>query len=84
MDVQIEEAIGVAECILVWRARGKKYSDQFIQNWAAPQWQSAPYKNFKVLVLAKGWFMVKFENKEVVDWVMGKIWAFGNHPVLFR
>lgn len=34
MDVQIEEAIEVAECTLVGRARGKKYSAQFIQNWA--------------------------------------------------
>ena len=34
--------------------------------------------------MAKGWFMVKFEKKEVVDWVLGKNWAFSNHPVMFK
>lgn len=42
VDVQIEEAMEVAESTLVGRARGKNFSAQFIQNWADQQWQAAP------------------------------------------
>lgn len=33
VDVQIEEAMEVAEHTVVGRARGKNFSTQFIQNW---------------------------------------------------
>jgi hypothetical protein len=28
--------------------------------------------------------MVRFENKQVADWVVGKNWTFGNIPVLMK
>jgi len=36
------------------------------------------------LTLAKGWFRVRFEHKEVAEWVVEKNWAFGNIPVLLK
>lgn len=67
MDVQIEDALEVAECTLVGRARRKSYSGQFIKQWAEQQWKTTPVKSFKVSALVKGWFMVRFENKEAAD-----------------
>lgn len=84
MDVQVDEALEVAKCTLVGRAKGKKHSSQFIKIWGEQKWQTDLVKNFKVSVLAKGWFMVRFGNKEVADWVMERNWAFDNFPVLFK
>lgn len=84
MDVQVEEAIEVAECTLVGRARGKKHTTQFIKKWGEQVWQTDLVKEFKVAALAKGWFRVRFENKEAADWVMARNWAFGNYPILFK
>lgn len=84
MDVQVEDALEVVECTLVGRARGKSLSGKSLRYWAEQQWKAAPVKNFKVAVLVKGWFMVRFESKEAVNWLAGRNWAFGNCPVLFK
>lgn len=84
MDVTIEEALEVAECTLVGRARGKKFTSGFIKAWGEQNWPSDLIKGFEVSTLAKGWFMVRFENKEAADWVVGKNWALGNIPVLLK
>lgn len=70
VDVRIEEAIEVAESTVVGRARGKVFSIQFIQNWAEQQWQKNLGEAFKVSGLAKDWFMIQFDKKEMVDWVL--------------
>eukprot|EP00253_Pinus_taeda_P024932 PITA_24932 len=84
MEVQIEEALEVAECTLVGRARGKKFTSNFIKAWGEQNWQSDLIRGFEVLTLVKGWFMVRFEHKEAIDWVVEKNWAFGNIPVLLK
>lgn len=85
VEVQIEEALEAAERTLVGRAGGKNFSAQFIQNWADHQWQAAPGNSFKVsAVLAKGWFMIQFDKKEMAEWVLAKNWGFGNRPILFK
>lgn len=84
VDVRIDEAIEAAESTLVGRALGKNFPAQFIQNWADQQWQGGPGNSFKVLVLAKGWFVIQFDKKEMAEWVLAKNWAFGNRPILFK
>jgi len=47
-------------------------------------WQEALDKSFVVSSLAKGWFMIKFDKIETVEWVLGRNWCFGRHPILFK
>lgn len=84
MDVKIEDALEMAECTLVGRARGKNFSSTFIHSWGEHNWQSDLITGFSVSTLAKGWFMVHFEHKEVADWVVNRKLALGNILVLFK
>lgn len=84
MDVQIEEVLEVAKCTLVGRARGKKFSSDYIQSWGKQNWQTNLIREFRVLTLAKGWFSIHFKNKEAAEWVLKRNWSLGNIPVLFK
>jgi len=84
VDVQIEEAMEVAESTVVGRARGKFFSVQFIHKSVEQQWKKNVGDAFKVSGLAKGWFMIQFVKKEMVDWVLERNWASGKRPMLFR
>lgn len=84
MDVMIEESLEVAECTLVDRARGKKFTSCFIQAWGEQNFLSNQIKGFEDSNLANGWFMFRFENKEAAGWVLERNWAIGNIPVLLK
>lgn len=34
--------------------------------------------------MIRGWFMVRFSNAEVVDWVLERNWGFGKALILFK
>lgn len=69
---------------LGWHGEGKQFTSNFIKAWGEQNRQSDLIKGFEVSTLAKCWFMVRFEHKEVADWVVGKNWAFGNIRVLLK
>ena len=52
------------ETILVGIARGKIFSAQLIADWIEQYWGESLDKEVEVITLSKGWFMIKFENKE--------------------
>lgn len=84
MDVSIEESLGVAECTLVGRARGKKFSSGFLQAWGEQHFESDRTIGFEASCLAKGWFMFRFENREAAEWVLERNWIIENIPVLLK
>lgn len=84
MEVSIEEALEVAECTVVGRARGKKLSPGFIQEWGEKNWSAGQERVFEASTLVKGWFMLRFKNKEAADWVCSRNWVIGNIPVLMK
>jgi len=54
MEVSMVEALTVAECTLVGRARGKKYTSEFLQEWGEKCFKNENPLQFEALVLAKG------------------------------
>ena len=52
------------ETILVGIAHGKFFSAQFIGDWIEQYWGESLYKEVEMITLSKGWFMIRFANKE--------------------
>lgn len=69
MDVQVEDALEVAERTLVGRVRGRYVSGKFLKQWADSQWSKTPTSSFTTATLVKGWLMVKFDCKEAMEWL---------------
>lgn len=67
-----------------WQGKGEKLTSDFIQSWGEQNWQSELIRDFRGSTLAKGCFMVRFEHKEAIEWVVERNWAFGNILVLFK
>lgn len=84
MEVAIEETLEVADCTLVGRARGKKFSSEFLRGWGEQLFVSDRPLSFKAQSLAKGWFLLRFEDKEAAAWVLERNWFIGNIPVLMK
>lgn len=84
MEVSIEESIEVVDCALVGRARGKKFSLDFLKKWGEQHFVSDRPLRFEAQCLAKGWFLFRFEDKEAADWVRERNWFIGNIPVLMK
>jgi len=53
MEVSIDETLEMAECTLVGRARGKKFSSGFLQSWGEQQFVCDRPLGFEALALAK-------------------------------
>lgn len=70
MEVSIEETLVVAKCTIVGRARGKKLSSVFLQAWGEQLFVSDRPLGFEASCLAKGWFMLWFEDREAAEWVL--------------
>lgn len=70
MEVAIEETLEVVDCTLVGRARGKKFSSEFLREWGEQLFVSDRPLSFKAQSLAKGWFLLRFEDKEAAAWVL--------------
>lgn len=84
MEISIEESLEVAESTLVGRARGKKFTSEFIQSWGEQVFVSDNPLRFEAQCLAKGWFMFRFEDKKDAEWVLERNWSIGNIPVLMK
>jgi len=84
MEVSIEETLAVADCTLVGRARGKKYSSEFLQVWGETCFVSARPIQFEAQVLGKGWFKLSFADKDSAEWVFQRNWHIGNIPILLK
>jgi len=72
MDVTIEESLEVAECTVVGRARGKKFSPGFLQEWGEKNCMVGKERVFEASTLVKGWFMFRFYSKEAANWVISR------------
>ena len=70
INILIDEAIETTELTLVGRARGKKISVAYLTEWTAKAWKEAPDQGFEAVNLIDGWFMVRFQRKETVQWVL--------------
>lgn len=84
MEVSIEEALAVAECTLVGRARGKKFSSEFLQVWGESCFVSDRPLQFEAQILGKGWFKLCFVDQASVEWVFQCNWHIGNIPILLK
>lgn len=84
MEVSIDESLAVAECTIVGRARGRKFSPEDLQKWGAEQFIKEIPLSFEAQCLVKGWFMLKFADKEAADWVLEKNWCIGSIHVLMK
>jgi len=84
VNLHIDEAMEVAKLTLIGKAKEKKYSTNYIQEWAVKCWQKAQDKTYEVSTLAKGWFMIKFIRKEAMEWVMERNWSFGKSLIIFK
>ena len=78
MEVSIEESLAVTECTLVGRARGKKYSSEFLQVWGESCFVTDRPLQFEAQVLGKGWFKLCFVDKDSAEWVFQRNWHIGN------
>lgn len=84
MEVSIEETLEVADCTIVGRARGKKFTPADLQSWGEERFNNGSPLRFEARSLVKGWFMLRFEEKAAADWVLGKNWFIGKIPVLLK
>lgn len=84
MDVKVEDALEVANFMLVGRVRGRFISGKFLCEWVESQWKNTPANSFRTTTMVKGWFLIKFGNKEALEWVEARNWAFGKRPVFFK
>lgn len=84
IEVSIEETLDVADCTIVGRAMGKKFSPDVLQAWGEQRFVNENPLRFEAQCLAKGWFMFRFEEKEAADWVLARNWFIGNIPVLMK
>lgn len=84
MDVQVEDALKVAESTLVGRFRGRPVLGKYLQHWAEEHWKETPARSFKTVTMAKGWFMISFDNKSAMEWVEERNWPMGKRPVFFK
>ena len=64
MDIQVNRMMATLETILMGIARVKSFSTQFIADWIEQYWAEYLDKEVEVITLSKGWFMIRFVNKE--------------------
>lgn len=72
------------EQVVVGRARGRKFSVERLREWIGAEWGKELKEMPVVKILTRGWFMLKFNNAEAVNWVLGKTWSIGSTPVLMK
>ena len=84
VDILIDEVMEATETIIIGRVRGRKYSVNYIKDWTTSVWVDAPGSPRNIQTLAQGWFMIKFEKKEHLEWVIERNWNFEKRHVFFR
>lgn len=84
VDISIEKAMEASDTMLVGRVRGRKYSADYITDWAQSAWKESPGLPVEITILVRGWFSITFDRKVQVDWVLERNWFFGKRPILFK
>ena len=84
VDIHIDKVMEATKTILVSRVRGRKFSANYIFEWSASEWTEASGCPIEIQTLAWGWFMLKFEKREHLEWVLEMNWNFGKRPIQFR
>jgi len=67
VDIHIDRALEASETLLVGRVRGRKFSVDYIKDWAQSEWKEAPGQPKQIKNLDRGWFCIWFGHKEHVD-----------------
>ena len=84
VDIPMDEALETLELILVRRVKGRQYSSNYMVELTHKSWSGGLTTQTEVIILTRGWFMVRFTNEEVVEWVLERNWGFGNSPIFFK
>ena len=84
VEIPLDEALETSELIPVGHAKGRQYSSNYIAKWIHKSWSGGLTTQTEVIILTKGWFMVRFTNEEALEWVLERNWGFGNSPIFFK
>lgn len=60
------------EQVVVGRARGRKFSVERLREWIGAECGKELKEMPVVKILTRGWFMLKFNNAEAANWMLGK------------
>lgn len=84
VNMHFDSVMVASESILVGRVREKYYLAEYITEWIGKNSDSAPNREVEVIIVLKGWFMLRFNNVATLECVMEMHWSFGITSILFK